>query len=195
MRKLKLTQARRERFLRALADTGSVTAVAAAGTSRTRVYELRKLDPAFAAAWAEAEDIAADRLADEARRRAMEGVPIPLVSAGKLVRDDNGQPIMVRRYSDNLLMALLKAHRLPRCGRSARFPLLLLQWPPMRLMRWPRLQRQSPRVRLRRLRRASSLGLSKLTSKPSTLKAPRRRLVMRSRATTRMISTRRGRET
>ena len=128
MRKLKLTQARRERFLKALADTGSVTtAVAAAGTSRTRVYELRKVDPAFAAAWAEAEDIAADRLADEARRRAMEGVPIPLVSAGKLVRDDNGQPIMVRRYSDNLLMALLKAHRLPRCGRSARFPLLLLQ--------------------------------------------------------------------
>lgn len=126
MRKLKLTQARRERFLKALADTGSVTtAVAAAGTSRTRVYELRKVDPAFAAAWAEAEDIAADRLADEARRRAMEGVPIPLVSAGKLVRDDNGQPIMVRRYSDNLLMALLKAHRLPRCGRSARFPLLL----------------------------------------------------------------------
>jgi len=93
MRKLKLTQARRERFLRALADTGSVTAVAAAGTSRTRVYELRKVDPAFAAAWAEAEDIAADRLADEARRRAMEGVPIPLVSAGKLVRDDNGQYI------------------------------------------------------------------------------------------------------
>ena len=94
MRKLKLTQARRERFLKALADTGSVTtAVAAAGTSRTRVYELRKVDPAFAAAWAEAEDIAADRLADEARRRAMEGVPIPLVSAGKLVRDDNGQYI------------------------------------------------------------------------------------------------------
>ena len=88
MRKLKLTQTRRERFLKALADTGSVTtAVAAAGTSRTRVYELRKVDPAFAAAWAEAEDIAADRLADEARRRAMEGVPIPLVSAGKLVRD------------------------------------------------------------------------------------------------------------
>ena len=196
MRKLKLTQARRERFLKALADTGSVTtAVAAAGTSRTRVYELRKVDPAFTAAWAEAEDLAADRLADEARRRAMEGVPIPLVSAGKLVRDDNGQPIMVRRYSDNLLMALLKAHRLPRCGRSARFPLLLLQWPPMRLMRWPRLQRQSPRVRLRRLRRANSLGLSKLTSKPSTLKAPCRGLVTRSRATTPMISTRCGRET
>src|SRR5215469_6568656 len=76
MRKLKLTQARQKLFLEALADTGSVTkAVAVAGTSRTRVYELQKVDPAFAAAWAEAEDIAVDRLEDEARRRAVEGVP------------------------------------------------------------------------------------------------------------------------
>ena len=70
MRKLKLTRARQKRFLEALADTGSVTtAVDLAGTSRTRVYELRKLDPVFAAAWTEAEDIAADRLEDEVRRR------------------------------------------------------------------------------------------------------------------------------
>ena len=106
MRKVKLTRARQECFLEALADTGSVTtAVAIAGTSRTRVYELRKADPVFAAAWEEAEDIAADRLEDEARRRALEGVPELLVSAGKLVRDDDGKPITVRRYSDNLLLA------------------------------------------------------------------------------------------
>jgi len=124
MRKLKLTEARQERFLEALSDTGSVTtAVAVAGTSRTRVYELRKTDPAFATAWNEAEEIAADRLEDEARRRAIEGVPEPLVSAGKLVRDDDGQPITVRRYSDNLLIALLKAHRPPRRERSVRFEL------------------------------------------------------------------------
>ena len=56
MRKVKLTRARQERFLEALADTGSViNAVAVAGTSRTRVYELRKLDPEFAAAWAQAD--------------------------------------------------------------------------------------------------------------------------------------------
>ena len=95
MRKLKLTQTCKERFLEALADTGSVsTAVAIAGTSRTRVYELRKADPAFTSAWEEAEESAADRLEDEARRRAIEGVPKPLVSAGKVVRDDNGQPVM-----------------------------------------------------------------------------------------------------
>ena len=128
MKRCKLIPARRERFLKALADTGSVTAaVAVAGTSRTRCYELRKGDPAFAAAWEEAEEVAADRLEDEARRRAVEGVPEPLVSAGKLVRDDNGQPIAIRRYSDNLLIALLRAHRPPRRERPVRFPLPALQ--------------------------------------------------------------------
>src|SRR5690349_19315445 len=103
MRKLKLTRARQECFLKALSDSGSVTTAAAvAGTSRTRVYELRQADPAFASAWEDAEEIAADRLEDEARRRAVEGVAEPLVSAGKLVRDDTGQPVTVQRYSDNL---------------------------------------------------------------------------------------------
>jgi hypothetical protein len=51
----------------------------------------------------------------------------PLVSAGKLVRDDDGQPITVRRYSDNVLLALLKAHRPPRRERAVRFKL-----PPLR---------------------------------------------------------------
>jgi hypothetical protein len=128
MRRPKLTRARQERFLKALADTGNVTAaVAVAGTSRTRVYEFRKTDTAFAADWDEAEEIATDRLEDEARRRAIEGVAEPLVSAGKLVRGDDGQPVTVRRYSDNLLLALLKARRLPRRERSVRFQLPALR--------------------------------------------------------------------
>ena len=124
MKKLKLTQTRQRYFLKALSETGSVTTAAeVAGTSRTRIYELRKADPAFATAWEEAEEIAADRLEDEARRRALKGVPEPLVSAGRLVRDDDGQPIMVQRYSDNLLLALIKARRPPRRERSVRFQL------------------------------------------------------------------------
>ena len=124
MKRLKLTKARQERFLTSLAETGNVTAaVATAGTSRTRVYELRKADPGFAARWEEAEEIAVDALEAEARRRAIEGVQEPLVSAGKLVRDDDGQPIAVRRYSDNVLLALLKAHRPPGRQRSVRFKL------------------------------------------------------------------------
>jgi len=112
MKKLRLTKERQESFLKALANTGSVTAaVAMAATSRTRVYELRNADPVFASSWEEAEEIAADRLEEEARRRAVEGVQEPLVSAGKIVRDDDGLPIAIRRYSDTLLLALLKAHR------------------------------------------------------------------------------------
>jgi hypothetical protein len=127
MKRLKLTKARQEGFLKALSDSGSVTAaVAMAGTSRSRVYELRKADPAFAADWDEAEEIATDRLEDEARRRAVEGVPEPLVSGGKIVRDGDGQPIAIRRYSDALLLALLRAHR-PRRERSVRFTLPVLR--------------------------------------------------------------------
>jgi hypothetical protein len=71
MKRLRLTKARQAGFLKTLAGTGNVTAAAAfAGTSRTRVYELRKMDSAFAAAWDEAEEMAADALEAEARRRA-----------------------------------------------------------------------------------------------------------------------------
>ena len=130
MNKLKLTKERQGRFLEALANTGSVTAaIAVANTSRTRVYELRKADPAFASAWQEAEEIATDRLEDEARRRAIEGIAEPLVSAGKLVRDKDGQPILVRRYSEHLLLGLLKAHRPPRRERWVRLQLPALQSP------------------------------------------------------------------
>ena len=102
-------------------------AIAVAGTSRSRVYELRRSDPEFAAAWDDVEEIAADRLEDEARRRAVDGVPEPLVSGGKIVRDDDGQPIAIRRYSDPLLLALLRAHRPPRRERSVRFALPALR--------------------------------------------------------------------
>jgi hypothetical protein len=32
-----------------------------------------------------------------------------VISGGKIMRNDDGSPIMVREYSDNLLLALLKA--------------------------------------------------------------------------------------
>jgi hypothetical protein len=112
MKRLKLTPARQERFLKALAETGNITAaVALAGTSRTRVYELRKADENFQAAWDEAENSASDKLEAEAWRRAVDGVQEPLVSGGKIVRDDDGNPIATRRYSDAMLTLLLKARR------------------------------------------------------------------------------------
>ena len=112
MKALKFTKERREAFLKALADSGIVTIAAEiAGITRARVYQVRKEDPEFAAAWEEAEEQAADALEAEAWRRAVDGVPEPLVSGGKIVRDDDGQPIAIRRYSDALMLALLKARR------------------------------------------------------------------------------------
>jgi hypothetical protein len=109
---LKFTKDRRGVFLRALADTGIVTIAAGiAGITRARAYQVRKEDSDFAAAWEEAEEQAADALEAEAWRRAVAGVPEPLVSSGRVVRDDDGQPLAIRRYSDNLLLALLKARR------------------------------------------------------------------------------------
>ena len=112
MKALKFTKDRREAFLRALTDSGLVTIAAKiAGITRARVYQVRKEDTNFAAAWGEAEEQAANALEAGAWRRAVEGVPEPLVSSGKVVRDDDGQPLAIRRYSDTLMLALLKARR------------------------------------------------------------------------------------
>jgi len=58
----------------------------------------------FAAAWDEALEIATGSLELEARRRAQKGVLEPVYYKGKKVG-------AVRKYSDTLLIFLLKAHR------------------------------------------------------------------------------------
>jgi hypothetical protein len=111
-RQVRFTKDRRERFLKALAETGIVTLAAEIiGVSRARVYQVQKEDPGFAAGWAEAEEQAADALEAEAWRRAVDGVREPVVSGGKLVRDDDGRPLAIQRYSDQLMLVLLKARR------------------------------------------------------------------------------------
>jgi hypothetical protein len=80
MKRAKITQRKEKCFLEVLAESGNVTVAAqAGGVSRSRMYERRQEDEAFAKAWEEAEQIAADRLEREARRRAVEGVEEPLV--------------------------------------------------------------------------------------------------------------------
>jgi hypothetical protein len=112
MKGLRTHRQRKRRFLEALAECGNVSVAAkAAGISRPTVYQLRQADDGFAQGWADAEERAADRLEAEAWRRAVEGIPEPLVSAGRLVRGDDGQPMVIQRYSDQLLITLLRAHR------------------------------------------------------------------------------------
>jgi hypothetical protein len=74
-------------FLVTIRATGNVRlAASAAGINRATPYVRANRDPAFAAAWAEAEQEAIDILEAEARRRALTG-------------------------SDALIMFLLRAHR------------------------------------------------------------------------------------
>jgi hypothetical protein len=112
MKKHRWSRERQQQFLEYLAETGNVSRAAKlVGSSTARVYAMRHNDPVFRQAWDEAEEIAADRLEAEAWRRAVEGVDEPAVNGGRLVRDAAGNTVMVRRYSDMLLLALLKAHR------------------------------------------------------------------------------------
>src|SRR3546814_693854 len=60
--------------------------------------------PGFAAEWADALEAAIDALDAEARRRALDGVEVPHFHQGRVAGT-------VRKYSDSLLMFLLRAHR------------------------------------------------------------------------------------
>ena len=92
-------------FLAALAETGNVTRSAEiAGVERTICYRDRREREEFAEAWADAIEQATDTLEEEARRRALEGVTKPIYQGGKLVGHE-------LRYSDTLMIFLLKAHR------------------------------------------------------------------------------------
>lgn len=92
-------------FLKALAETGNVSEAARkARLDRSNAYQIKRQDPAFAAAWDDALDMAVDQLEAEARSRAVEGVEQPRFHQGRICGT-------VRKYSDSLLMFLLRAHR------------------------------------------------------------------------------------
>lgn len=102
-RQARTARAQRE-FLAEFALCGNVLRAAlTVNVGRQTVYNWRQ-DSAFAKLYDEAHEDALDRLEEEARRRAVDGVVEPVVSAGKVVTH-------VRNYSDALLMMLLRAKR------------------------------------------------------------------------------------
>jgi len=93
------------KFIQNLRRTGNVRAACkVAKISRTAAYNHRNTDNEFKAVWDEALEEACDDLELEARRRAFKGVKEPVYQGGKLVG-------YVQKYSDTLLIFLLKAHR------------------------------------------------------------------------------------
>lgn len=94
-------------FLKALEKTGNVSAACRkAKIDRKWAYVKRDQDSFFRELWDEALEIAVEALEEEARRRAKEGVP-------EYQYFDNGKKrkLVSRKYSDTLLIFLLKAHR------------------------------------------------------------------------------------
>ena len=106
------TRHSRALFLEHLRQSANVTASADfALVDRSTVYRWREEDAAFALAWADTLEAATDALEAEARRRAMDGVEEYLTGKDGLIRDSDGRPVMQRRYSDTLMVQLLRAHR------------------------------------------------------------------------------------
>lgn len=100
---MNLTHAKKRKFLDAVAKGASVLLAAkAAGTSRQCPYHWRVMDAEFADAWDDAKRQGIDRLEDELRRRAYDGIQEDIFFEGKIV----GQKL---KHSDTLLMFLLRA--------------------------------------------------------------------------------------
>lgn len=89
-------------MLAALCETGNVSrSCETAEIGRTTFYEWLRDSPEFASAVDDAMEVASDSLEAEARRRARDGVDEPVFYQGAVCGT-------VRRYSDTLLIFLLK---------------------------------------------------------------------------------------
>lgn len=107
-------------FLAAYSKTGNITRAAKlSGTARSQHYEWMR-DGEYAEAFAQANAEACELLESEARRRAMQGVDEPVVyqggftypqkknEEGEWVPDYKAKPLTIRKYSDTLLIFLMK---------------------------------------------------------------------------------------
>lgn len=94
-------------FLEQFRKNGNVTVSAnAVDIDRRTVYHRIDSDAEFKAAFESAGAEAADLLEEEARRRAHDGVDEPVF--GRVGKDEDGRIGIVRKYSDTLLIFLLK---------------------------------------------------------------------------------------
>jgi hypothetical protein len=90
-------------FLETFRENGNIKAAAkAANVNRSTVYDRKQSNADFAALFAEAEADAVDTLEEEAYRRAVTGTQEPVYYQGEVCGH-------VTRYSDTLLIVLLKA--------------------------------------------------------------------------------------
>lgn len=97
-------------YIREHPDCSTREACAAVGLQRKDVRRVRKESVERDDDYRNARGYSDEQLVNTFRKLAVEGVLEPIVSAGKLVRDDNGQIIYKRVYSDRLVELGLKMH-------------------------------------------------------------------------------------
>ena len=120
----KIKQIKKEEFLKAFANLGTITyACRHVGITRKTHYDWLKADLQYAADFHDAEYQATDRLEQEARRRATVGTDELVLWQGKPVLVDHPDdavlpekqrrqaPLVKKTYSDTLLIFLLKGAR------------------------------------------------------------------------------------
>jgi hypothetical protein len=102
-----ITQARKDKFLEVLSDTGSIVAAARAASphskrgARTTFEELADRDPEFRAQWENAINASLAKVETEVMRRAMTPTKRPIFSRGELVGEEDV-------YDNKLLLALAR---------------------------------------------------------------------------------------
>jgi hypothetical protein len=99
-----------DKFLTFFREEANVTAACvAARIDRNTVYDWKSRYPDFAKSFEEAEAVVNDAIDSEIYRRGVKGWFEPAVSAGKWVQDENGEYVMIPRYSDAMLTLLAKS--------------------------------------------------------------------------------------
>lgn len=107
-----VTKAVKRRVLKYLATNPNVSAASLkAGCNRRTVFKWRQEDPEFARAFDDAIDQALDKIEGALFERAVNGTMEYVVSGGRVMADSNGQPLIIRKYSDTAAIAMLKARR------------------------------------------------------------------------------------
>lgn len=117
------TKERQERFLEVIRQYGQrPLACIEVGVSRSTVSKYIKNDPEFREAFEEAHHVFRSQLVKEAYRRGVTGVDEPIFNRGRRALDVHPEdihkpedqqrlvPASIKRYSDSLLHALLKAN-------------------------------------------------------------------------------------
>lgn len=107
----KRSQLAQIKFLAAYAQTGANIAAACrvAGIARSCHYNWLKDDPSYPERFETAHAEACDAVEEEIKRRGQDGYDEPVVYRGAISRDEHGQPVLVRKYSDTLLMFRARA--------------------------------------------------------------------------------------